>query len=462
MLNAFRSLGRLGLSKFIYEEARGRAIEHSSWRLLAEDEEEEKHVYQLLHLLPDYIITSLIRNTLSYDARTNPAVKSFVNAEMVPKEISTTAGIYINIARRVNIAPPPQVDPHAGKWLTPRQVKSMLDMVETYLANKPDPQSVMINTNIDNAVSRFSPQSSSDRRFPVSFQYRARVQEWMNVIESQYWTHIHPNHLDLPFSRCLFEVGWAQDINTRLKAHVNNASTTPLFGLVNAISRLPVKDGGAAFPKPMQLILFPISKDNDALKKIAEILGSVLCSSYWMYGGLNYAFAGGSVNVATTNPHADNWIQGANRTQKRLKWEDGLDFARIVQMGENTEEARKKAARKTESDAYESEWRKKREECREQRAKVRSLKDQRDDMDCRHRDDMRRKIKGVNNWMKGPDEIYGQAVNMVRRGPCGSAVRLFVERSLLKQSDLVPGSAVCLLGEGLKNTNGECGRLRVL
>ena len=31
----------------------------------------------------------------------------------------------------------------------------------------------------------------------------------------------------------LMEVGWAQDINSRLKQHVNNSSTTPLFGLVN-------------------------------------------------------------------------------------------------------------------------------------------------------------------------------------------------------------------------------------
>ena len=35
---------------------------------------------------------------------------------------------------------------------------------------------------------------------------------------------------------------------------INNGSTTPLFGSVNAMSRIPTKDGGAAFPKPMPVI----------------------------------------------------------------------------------------------------------------------------------------------------------------------------------------------------------------
>ena len=98
------------------------------------------------------------------------------------------------------------------------------------------------------------------------------------------------------------EIGWAQDIYTRLKTHVNNTSTTPLFGLVNAISRQFTAEGGAAFPPPMQFVLFPIWKDDVDLKKIAEILGSVLCSSYWIYGGLSYAWAGGSINVTSNDP----------------------------------------------------------------------------------------------------------------------------------------------------------------
>ena len=409
MLNAFRGLGRLGLSKVIYREARDRANEHFSWRLLADDEEKEKYVYQLLHLLPNQIITSLIRNTLAFDARTNPEVKKFVEGEMTPREMSPMAGIYINIARRSNLVLPHQVDAHAGKWMTPTQVKSLIDKVKVYVANKSDPQSVAANMSIDNAVGRFSPSYPTERRFPFeSSTYRSRVLEWINTIESQYWTNINATYLDLPFRRCPMDVGWAQDINVRLKAHVNNSSTTPLFGLVNAISRLSIKDGGAAFPKPMQLILFPIWKNDDDLKKIAETLGSVLCSSYWIYGGLNYACAGGSVNFASCNPAGDNWMHSADHFHERTKTEAGLDFARAVQLGEHSEKAREKSIETAKNEPVKSEWTKKRLESKEQRAKLRSLKAERDDKDRQRQEDIRRKIAVGDDMMEEGYKLYDQ------------------------------------------------------
>ena len=411
MLNAFHSFGRLGLSKFIYQEARDRATdqatEHYSWSLLADDEEKEKFVYQLLHLLPDQVITSLIRNTLALDARTNPEVKRFVDSEMKPREMSPMAGIYINITRRSNLILPPQVDPHAGKWMTPTQVKSLVDKVRAYVANEDDLQSLSTNMSIDNAVSRFSPSHLTERRFPLgSSSYRGRVLEWVKIIERQYWTNIDPSYLDIPFRRCPMEVGWAQDINSRLKNHVNNSNTTPLFGLVNAISRLPIKDGGAAFPQPMQLVLFPIWKNDEDLKRIAEILGSVLCSSYWIYGGLNYAWAGGSVNVPSYNPSGDNWMQSADHFQERIKREGGLDFARVVQLGEHSEKARERSIAKAEKEAVELEWKKKRLEVKEQRAKVRSLRAERDEKDRQRREEIRGKIAEGDEMMDDFNKIY--------------------------------------------------------
>ena len=50
---------------------------------LTEDEkkEKEKYVYQSLHLLPDRVITSLIKNTLSFDYHNDLEVKRFVNRD---------------------------------------------------------------------------------------------------------------------------------------------------------------------------------------------------------------------------------------------------------------------------------------------------------------------------------------------------------------------------------------------
>ena len=403
MLNAFHSFGRHGLCKFIYQAARDRAS-HYTWKLLADDEEKEKFVYQLLHQLPDQVIKSLIRNTLAFDARTIPEVKKFVNSEMTTMEVATMAGIYVNIARRGNLFLPNQVDQHACKWMTATEVKSLIDKVKCYVANKSDAQSLATNSSIDNAVSRFNSSYPTERRFQVdSGTSRDKVLEWVKIIESQYLTNINPNDLDIPFQRCPMEVGWAQDINTRLRAHVNNASTTPLFGLVNAISRLSVKDGGAAFPKPLQLILFTVWNNDHDLKRIAEILGSVLCSSYWIYGGLNYAWAGGSVHVASYEPFGDNWIQSASHLHERVKKEGGLDLNHVVQLGEHSEQARQRPIDKAKKEAAESELKKKRLEAKEQRAKMRSLRAERDD---KHRQDQEKTRKRITEGDAMMDEIY--------------------------------------------------------
>ena len=404
MLNAFHSFGRHGLCKFIYQAARDRARDHSSWKLLADDEEKEKFVYQLLHQLPDQVIKSLIRNTLALDAKTITEVKKFVDSEMMPREMATMAGIYVNIARRSNLVLPNQVDQHAGKWMTATEVKSLIDKVKCYVANKSDALSLATNSSIDNAVGRFNSSYPTERRFQLdSSTSRDKVLEWVKIIESQYWTNINPNDLNLPFQRCPMEVGWAQDINSRLKAHVNNSSTTPLFGLVNAISRLSVKDGGAAFPKPMQLILFTVWNNDHDLKRIAEILGSVLCSSYWIYGGLNYAWAGGSVNVANYTPTGDNWIQSAGHLQERVKKEGGLDLNHVVQLGEHSERARDRPIDKAKKEAAESELKKKRLEAKEQRAKMRSLRAERDD---KRRQDQEKTRKRITEGDAMMNEIY--------------------------------------------------------
>lgn len=151
------------------------------------------------------------------------------------------------------------------------------------------------------------------------------------------------------------EVGWAQDINTRLKAYVNNNPTTPLFGLVNAISRQSTAEGGAAFPPPMQLVLFPIWKADPELKNIGEILGSVLCSSYWINGGLNYASAGGSVNVTSTDLEVDTCVNSAENFNPRINKEGVPDFARVILLGEHAESARHPLQR-PRSKPYEKRW----------------------------------------------------------------------------------------------------------
>ena len=56
-------------------------MEYSSWTDLAEDEGKEKYVNQLLHLLPDRIVVSLIKNTLAFDYHNDLEVRRFINGD---------------------------------------------------------------------------------------------------------------------------------------------------------------------------------------------------------------------------------------------------------------------------------------------------------------------------------------------------------------------------------------------
>ena len=258
----------------IYEEARSRASDHSSWNLLAEDEGKELYVYQLLNGLPDHIIASLIRNTIAFDYQNDLDVRRFVNSNMMPREMQPMAGVYINIARRPKIGlVPNSKDQQAGKWLSSNQIRSLIDKVKIYVANKQDSNLIASNNVIDSALGRFNPSTTASGRrvtLPPDSTSTNRVNEWLQTLEDQYCTNISQSDADIPFRRCPTEVGWAQDINSRLKAHVNNNSTTPLFGSVNAISSQSVGDGGAAFPSPMQSILCPIWKDDTTFKTLVK------------------------------------------------------------------------------------------------------------------------------------------------------------------------------------------------
>ncbi|KAK0510737.1 hypothetical protein JMJ35_007169 [Cladonia borealis] len=409
MLYAFLSWGRLGLSKVIYQEARARASDHGSWDLLAQDETKELYVYQLLNLLPDAIIISLIKNTLAFDYHNDLEVKRFVVSDMMPKEMLPMAGIYVNIARRSKIGLMPNViDRNAGRWLTSNQVKRLIQKVEIYLANKQDPNSLAWNSAIDNAFGRFNPSSSATgRRFtlPPNSASAAKVKEWLEIIEHQYCTNIDQSDLDIPFRRCPMEIGWAQDIGSRLKAHISNNNTTPLFGLVNAISRQSIVEGGAAFPSPMQLILFPIWKDDMDFKKIAEILGSVLCSSYWIYGGLNYAWAGGSVNVTFNDPEADNWVNSAQNFASRSHREGATDFARVINHGDHAEKARQISVAKANEQIARRDLINEKQKVGAQKTAVKELKAKYDAVEGKRKEKARQDIEEGDEWVKELEEI---------------------------------------------------------
>ena len=320
MLSAFELRGRIGLEQAIFEECESQATRKPalSWSTITDDFTSGSHrVFILLSLLPDDIICSLIKNTLAYDMLNDDAVGRFVRSHMLPRSYAPCSGVYVNIIRfdgGVMISTS-QSDEN-GKWLKYNEIENLLDKMKAYIAN--DQADYQDNFAIDRAVPGWQGKCTlTDRRYPVSGDTTEKIRGWIELTRREYCNNVDPHQQQERFLRTPMEVGWAQNIPRRLKHHVDNASTTTLFALVNAITRLRVT-AEFRFPPPQQLMLFPVWYDpSKELFKVAEILGSILCSSYWFYGGLNHTLAGGSVEPTLT-PEADEWDNSVTEAIQRL------------------------------------------------------------------------------------------------------------------------------------------------
>ena len=327
MMDAFIAHQRWGLRGEILEEARrrqsqGTGSKKSSWNAIIEDEEENDtcYTFQLLMQLPDCIIKSLIRNTLAYDYAKDKDVKAFVNRHM--KTHTPYAGIYVNIPTR---APPPgglalSGMTGEGEFLSFDEVELLIKRVERYIANKPADYAE--NSKVDYFFKASKPGTDlSERRFgPGNSRSNARWQEWLDELRSIYCKNVPVSERSTPFRRCPMEVGWSQDIPKRLKDHIGNGSTTAIFGVVNAMTRQPTTQEGFAFPGPWQLALFSVWKRDIDLARVAEAVGSILCSSYWCYGGLNILEAGYS-NITKSTPGFEDilWEESIREAWGRIE-----------------------------------------------------------------------------------------------------------------------------------------------
>ena len=363
MMDAFIAHRRWGLRGEIVAEARRRlnsvakGSKKSSWHAIIEDEEDDEtcYTFQLLMLLPDYIIESLIKNTLAYDYAKDPKVKAFVNRHM--KTHIPYAGIYVNIPTR---APPSgslalSGMTGQGEFLSSDEAELLIKRVGRYVANKPADYGE--NTKVDNffKAPKSLPDPSKRRFSPLN----PRWQEWLDEFRSIYCKNVPVSERFTRFQRCPMEVGWSQNIPKRLKDHMDNGCTTPIFGVVNAMTRQPTTQEGFGFPEPWQLALFPVWKRDITLARVAEAVGSILCSSYWCYGGLNILEAEYS-NITDSTPGFDDilWEESIREAWKRLQ-EYGLadeekqfwlDRDRMVEAMQERPRSEKEAAdAKTES-----------------------------------------------------------------------------------------------------------------
>lgn len=138
----------------------------------------------------------------------------------------------------------------SGEWLSKNEVKKLLKMIKRYLKDNPGDKAA--NDAIDEEFSASRWTTKPSRRYTLN-KTGPKWKHWISVIEHQYCSGTDPTKDDVPFRRCPMEIGRAISCTTRLKQHVNNSSTTHIYGLVNVLLR---KEFG--FPEVKQFVLFLI------------------------------------------------------------------------------------------------------------------------------------------------------------------------------------------------------------
>ncbi|CAF9914696.1 MAG: hypothetical protein HETSPECPRED_002051 [Heterodermia speciosa] len=312
----FKAQGRRGLQEEFYKfaqkrldrihlrSAATRRNERFSWEILLKDKSDRTYLTaSLLALLPDKVILALLQGELPIQCREDPDIRRFVVKHMQPQE---TPGIYVNLLHDVDFL-----------WLTSQGVETLIARLERYLEVEPTGQPRADQKAVDTQFDAWNPPERGLKlRWLQGESHRAEavIREWIDVTREIYC--LNPVDDARPFRMGPAEVGWSANVQARCRQHKINSSTTYIWGLLNAICRSSTNSGGFAFPNPMQLVLFPLWERDEMLCKVGEIVGSLLCSSYWYLGGLDCFHAGSFV-----------WDEEGSKPEHDLRPMTGRDAA---------------------------------------------------------------------------------------------------------------------------------------
>ncbi|KAI4089563.1 MAG: hypothetical protein LQ344_005278 [Seirophora lacunosa] len=312
---AFENFGRIGVAVEMYQYA-ANAAPHTSWNKVIVDEQAGKaSVLILLMGLTDDVIRSLIRNTLPHDISRNPDLGDFARTCMQSREAPAIycMALASNVSQILTAnGPRPRSNP--GRWLSPDQNGQLADTCEEYQDDAPTAR--FLNQSIDSWQRKDRWPGPGRRWTSRSFQ------NWLQCFRDLYCENIDPAKTTTPWVKCPFEVGFAVNTSARLRQHATNSNTNSIWALVHAIARLSPSSSGFGLPAPKQWELFVLFEDDEPYAQLGEIVGSMLCSSYWLHGGLNPVYAGSaslSRIVHQWGPDHPKWMTQVVNLAERLE-----------------------------------------------------------------------------------------------------------------------------------------------
>ncbi|KAI4239875.1 MAG: hypothetical protein L6R40_005427 [Gallowayella cf. fulva] len=315
MLNALEATGPTGLAKCLYDECeeikKKGQYPSITWDIMLRDRDtERKAVSLLLSLLPVEVTKSLIKGTLAQDVYMTPEVNTFYKAYMAPGDFP---GIYANVLVKEKISMTstrPRTE--AGKYLSANQIDSLCTKYTSYIDDTDPAFRDAIDSAFNQRLQGAGPRwASNDRQ-------RQTGRTWIKKAKGLYCHNVAPQDKDRPHLSAPFEVGWSQNVRTRLLEHRDNGSTTNIFAFNNAITRLSLTKGGLdSTNPPFTVVLFPIWEHDEHLANVGEILGSMLVGSYWFQGGFNCTYAG-TFSLGPLQGSSANYEIAKDRVQRMI------------------------------------------------------------------------------------------------------------------------------------------------
>ena len=304
-LSALRWGSAWGLTMQVYRycKAKVESGKRDGFQPIVDDIESGRwYTFILLSSHPSYVLESFIRNTLTFDYYHQPQVRWWVDHELETSQ--DCAGVYLQCWTQSQREPHehcigqlPDANSDVGCFISPRQVESLADTIETYYHIESD-ESTLLANKLHGAMSLSALQEDQSHIDKNWRRYKAT--KWKNALvtalREMYVEGVSIEDLDHPHHRTLMEVGQTYDMQSRLAAHRAQRSDNAAFGLCGAIFRAEdcIRPLLQWAMEHGQYVMFHVwNYDEDfVLMSVAEVLGTVLASSYVEEGGCNAHPAG--------------------------------------------------------------------------------------------------------------------------------------------------------------------------
>lgn len=227
MYNALQLGGPSMVALVLYKESEGILVRDylANIRMVQDRDSGRFYLPTFFMSMPKEVLEPLIKNTLAYDRVHNQAIGDFYVTFMKPADFP---GAYLNTITDPGTRSLLSNAANEGKYSSTEEIIDLIKRYRNYINDTDD----TFNDLLDRSFSKRKREWAEN----TARQDNGRV--WCDKMTDNYVTGFPPADMKALHIRAPAEVGWAVSIKKRVAQHTDSASTTPVFGLNNCITRL--------------------------------------------------------------------------------------------------------------------------------------------------------------------------------------------------------------------------------